>query len=622
MSDTDFPFDPDDPRVTAYALDEMHDAEARAGFEQLLARSPEARALVDEIRALSGQLVAEYDEERRLAQAEPSNVIPLAIAERRQAAWAGRLLRMAATLAVLGIAGAMLAPYVRGPRAVQLHPQVEITMPVTTLDARIEDGALDQKRVDAAKKTLPAPQAVDGLRMPASVARGGVASQMALPYGSLNAPISSFKLSINGNVDQTATTRRTEPERPSGGVDGKAADESAMKDAPRGAYEANSVLKPAMEGSVSTAIAAAPVPAAPAAAPAVAGNALGGGGAMASGTMVLGDMPAPAKDASFQNRYANGDVNGSVAQSSVGSFKRLKAASEARFERKLNLDESGFVSSADAPVARFAIALNSDRQQNLGAVDSARELMRAPAVAGKTLGDFPFDAAPPAPGDPSALAVHAESASCPWAPAHRLIRIAFKGRNPPATAADSFAQDARLVAGAENARQVQVTFNPAEVAAYRLVGGGAGAIQLNAWQEATVLYEVVPAKAPQVEQKEEASDRLPVDRPTVVAQAARLRQLRAPGMLTIAVQPAAVSAGVLSDAADNEIEPEDISSASADFKFAAAVAAYDLASKAPRDKGAPSLDLAIQLAQEGLGKDPGGYRAAFLQSLRKAKAGQ
>jgi hypothetical protein len=594
MSDTDFPLDPDDPRVTAYALDEMHDAGARAGFEQILAHSPEARAMVEEIRALSGQLIAEYDEERRLAQAEPSNVIPLP--GRRRAPWAGQLLRMAATLAVLGIAGVLLAPYLRGPRAVQ--------MPVMS-DARIEDGAVDQKRMLTSKKTVLSPQTVDGMRAPATVARSGVASQMAIPYGALNAPISSFspsfEVSVNGKLDRTAPARRVEKENPI------ADDGSDLQKAPRAVREYVGALKPSVENSMSAVTAAVPPAAAPAAPASVASNAMGGGGAggagaRATGTFILGDMPANAKDAFFQNRYATSDVNG-ADQSSVGTLRRTKAASETRATGQSSLDASGFISSADAPVATFAIAFNPDRQQSLGIASAAQKVEHERTIAGKTLSEFPFGDAPPAPNGPHGLAVRAESASCPWAPDHRLIRIAFKGRDPAAAPGETL--------------QVQVKFNPAEVAAYRAAGGASSIIQLNAWQEATVLYEVALAKASQEEVKDEVLERLPVDRPAAIAQTARLRELRTPGLLTVAVQPAAVTGAMLSDTLVDEVAAEDLSSASADFKFAAAVAAYDLSTQAPRDKGLPNLELAIQLAQEGLGKDPGGYRAAFLSMLRR-----
>lgn len=62
-------FDADDPRLTAYVLDELEPAE-RAELEQLLASSPEARAAVGEIRETIGVLNSAYDSEP-LRELEP-----------------------------------------------------------------------------------------------------------------------------------------------------------------------------------------------------------------------------------------------------------------------------------------------------------------------------------------------------------------------------------------------------------------------------------------------------------------------------------------------------------------------------------------------------------------------
>src|SRR4051812_22100310 len=51
------PFDPDDPRLTAYALGELDDAD-RAEVESALADDPSGRLAVEEIRA-TAQLLAE-----------------------------------------------------------------------------------------------------------------------------------------------------------------------------------------------------------------------------------------------------------------------------------------------------------------------------------------------------------------------------------------------------------------------------------------------------------------------------------------------------------------------------------------------------------------------------------
>src|SRR4051812_21138750 len=54
-------FDPDDPRLTAYALGELDAADP--AVEALLAESPEARQTVDEIRATARLLAEQLGQE-------------------------------------------------------------------------------------------------------------------------------------------------------------------------------------------------------------------------------------------------------------------------------------------------------------------------------------------------------------------------------------------------------------------------------------------------------------------------------------------------------------------------------------------------------------------------------
>jgi len=59
---------PDDPKLTAYALGEL-DATERAAVEAALARSPECRCAVEEIRALAGELTTELTQDAAMAKA-------------------------------------------------------------------------------------------------------------------------------------------------------------------------------------------------------------------------------------------------------------------------------------------------------------------------------------------------------------------------------------------------------------------------------------------------------------------------------------------------------------------------------------------------------------------------
>lgn len=59
--------------------------------------------------------------------------------------------------------------------------------------------------------------------------------------------------------------------------------------------------------------------------------------------------------------------------------------------------------------------------------------------------------------------------------------------------------------------------------------------------------------------------------------------------------------------------------ASADFKFASAVASFGMVLKDSAFKGTATFDSALELAQEGKGNDTHGYRAEFINLLGKAK---
>ncbi len=59
--------------------------------------------------------------------------------------------------------------------------------------------------------------------------------------------------------------------------------------------------------------------------------------------------------------------------------------------------------------------------------------------------------------------------------------------------------------------------------------------------------------------------------------------------------------------------------AGADFKFAAAVAAFGMLLRRSPHAGNASYDAVLELAGEGLGSDPQGYRTEFAELVQKAK---
>lgn len=67
-------------------------------------------------------------------------------------------------------------------------------------------------------------------------------------------------------------------------------------------------------------------------------------------------------------------------------------------------------------------------------------------------------------------------------------------------------------------------------------------------------------------------------------------------------------------------EGKQFASASPDFKFAAAVAEFGMLLRESEFKGNGTLGAVLEWAQEGKGADANGFRAAFLELVRKAEA--
>lgn len=174
--------------------------------------------------------------------------------------------------------------------------------------------------------------------------------------------------------------------------------------------------------------------------------------------------------------------------------------------------------------------------------------------------------------------------------------------------------------------KLQVEFNPAQVAAYRLIGyenrmlrsedfddDAKDAGEMGAGHSVTALYEVVPVG---------------VESPVLVRGQGALRYQR-PGPAPIA--PAAVAARqreLLFVKLRYKLPKADVSRrfdhvvglpgesgarASTDLRFAAAVAAFGMVLRESEHKGTATLDDAIAIARGALGLDRGGYRQDFIR---------
>jgi Ca-activated chloride channel homolog len=182
--------------------------------------------------------------------------------------------------------------------------------------------------------------------------------------------------------------------------------------------------------------------------------------------------------------------------------------------------------------------------------------------------------------------------------------------------------------------KIQVEFNPAQVASYRLLGYENRALaardfrddtkdagEIGAGHSVTALYEVTlvdeaviggPGIEPlkyQPSPEPAAARRLDPD-PEVSREllTVKLRWKRPDASESTGLEVPLVGRGP----AFNE--------APADLRFAAAVAAYGMILRGSEQRGEATLPLVAKIAASALGRDDGGYRAEFLDLVRKAES--
>ena len=231
--------------------------------------------------------------------------------------------------------------------------------------------------------------------------------------------------------------------------------------------------------------------------------------------------------------------------------------------------EDRFVPTAENSASSFPLQVSGEGYARVRA-ELRRGLRPAPgAVAvAEMVNAFPY--AWPKPADGEDFSPVLEEASAPWAPAHRLVRIGLKGR---AETGGLLARDAR----------VRVLFNPARVQSWRLLGFGrpgltagvrglSDGVDVAEGQAVTVLYEIVPENAvgPEAE-------------PSLLLLSLDYTEASGAGRRTLA---RTLPAGRLGFA-----------QASADFRFAATVAAFGLKLQGGPVPGPTDAELA-QWAQD------------------------
>ncbi len=180
--------------------------------------------------------------------------------------------------------------------------------------------------------------------------------------------------------------------------------------------------------------------------------------------------------------------------------------------------------------------------------------------------------------------------------------------------------------------KIQVEFNPARVASYRLIGyekrmlrkgdfnnDKVDAGEIGAGHTVTALYEVVPVgtannpatSVPPVDLLKYSSN----DRSTSA------RSTSSNEMLTVKLRYKKPDEDK-SESVERAVTDtnEGFESAPIDLKFAAAVAEFGMILRDSEYKGNGTLDTVLEWAREGKGNDANGYRAGFIELVRKTQA--
>lgn len=179
--------------------------------------------------------------------------------------------------------------------------------------------------------------------------------------------------------------------------------------------------------------------------------------------------------------------------------------------------------------------------------------------------------------------------------------------------------------------KLQIEFNPARVAAYRLIGyenrllraedfnnDTKDAGDIGAGHSVTALYELVPAgqPLPDLGAAIVSVDPLKYQKPADATQSTTSEDL-----FTLALRyklpDADASQRIEFPALDRGLK---VSQVSRDFIWSAAVAAFGMILRDSPHKGNATLAAVAELAQSGRGPDYAGYRAEFLQLVETARA--
>src|SRR6266700_4908692 len=266
--------------------------------------------------------------------------------------------------------------------------------------------------------------------------------------------------------------------------------------------------------------------------------------------------------------------------------------------------ERPFVSVMSRPRSSVPLVVNSPsyldvrRSINAGLLPP-RDAVRIEGM----INHFSYEYPEPTAGE--SFSLNLDVVTCPWEPTHRLVRIGLKGHQEVAARADS---------------KIEIEFDPRRVASYRLIGydrqetearnsneENVGSHSLAAGYTLTTLYEIVPLKRARS-----------VVHTQMQSAAGESSELLLTAKLQLNTRGNDAAVGLIQRTVSDT--GFDFAMAPNDLKFAAAVAEFGMILRDSDYKGNGSLQQVIEWAQQGMGADVNGYRADFIELVRKAQA--
>ncbi len=404
----------DDPKLTAYALDEL-DPAGRAEIEQMLRNDPAAAAEMEATRAFAAQLRTRLKAERAdgLHPAQRAEVLASVVADRprnvitfsrRAAVWSA----LAASV-LIGVGWAVIFPALnRVEKSGRLAEARVPNGPIATItdgsQVRVqlarEDELLDAKKVELTPPVTSLPEPPSG-SLPLALKDSDGASVGALSMLNLSDPVPYFR---GRSVEATA------PDSLSIG--------GGYVDQPAAPSEAPKTATVTANGSFSQ-------PAAKSGKGYLASNDKAGGYRLAT-------VPAKAKALYFTDgesrtttvRTLRKDRFGDDWDAGISRHTNEAPGSESYDD----VTDNPFAKVTDAPLSTFSIDVDTASYANVRRFLNSNQLPPKAAVRIEELVNyFHYDYPQPEGDAPFSSAM--EIASCPWAPDHRLLRVALHGRD-------------------------------------------------------------------------------------------------------------------------------------------------------------------------------------------------